>query len=124
MFSASAGNRSMTRPGERRIIIYHPSLTLRANVTLARSVSEGWHHLQLASRLHSLQGGLGFLCQRRSFRSLAQRLQQLLRLRAADLLQHQHRAWLRKRSGVGMNSFSFKQGMASLALTIRVPTAL
>ncbi len=34
--------------GERRIIICHPSLTLRASVTLARSVSEGWHHLPLA----------------------------------------------------------------------------
>ncbi len=31
--------------GERQKLIYHPSLTLRASVTLARSVSEGWYHL-------------------------------------------------------------------------------
>ena len=34
--------------GGRRIIIYQPSLTLRASVPLARSVSEGWYHLPLA----------------------------------------------------------------------------
>ncbi len=36
--------------GKRQTITSHPSLTLRASVTLARSVSEGWHHLPLALR--------------------------------------------------------------------------
>ena len=39
--------------GERQKKIYHPSLALRASITLARSVSEGWYHLPLALTEHS-----------------------------------------------------------------------